>query len=302
MRDNFFQKGFTLIELMVVIGMISLLSSIIFASLNNARDKAKMAASLQFSSSLLHGLGSEAVGGWNFDEGSGTSTVDDLSGLSNNGSLVGSVTWSNDTPSGKGYSLSFPGLAYNYLSLGNKASLIMGDGVVTVESWIKPEALLGGAREIFFGGGGYGGGIGYGMTLISDGRFSYGVRSDTVASQTITVNIGIKGGEWNHIVAVFDGENNYLQVFLNGVQKHKATITDPGYVGNNSSIFTIGSYSNWTYPFLGLIDTVRVYKRAVQEAEVKQLYTEGLRNHQDFIASNFNLSEIYLSLLNFLKI
>ena len=38
------KRGFTLIELLVVIATISLLSSIVFASLNSARDKSKDAA------------------------------------------------------------------------------------------------------------------------------------------------------------------------------------------------------------------------------------------------------------------
>jgi prepilin-type N-terminal cleavage/methylation domain-containing protein len=38
------QKGFTLIELLVVVAIISLLSSIVFASLNSARSKAKDAS------------------------------------------------------------------------------------------------------------------------------------------------------------------------------------------------------------------------------------------------------------------
>lgn len=41
MRKN---RGFTLIELLVVVAIISLLSSIVFASLNSARDKAKISA------------------------------------------------------------------------------------------------------------------------------------------------------------------------------------------------------------------------------------------------------------------
>jgi prepilin-type N-terminal cleavage/methylation domain-containing protein len=44
MENNFSKnKGFTLIELLVVIAIIGLLSSIIMASLNSARQKAKVA-------------------------------------------------------------------------------------------------------------------------------------------------------------------------------------------------------------------------------------------------------------------
>src|SRR3989344_3143092 len=48
------KKGFTLIELLVVISVISLLSSIVFASLNNARVKARNAKRIQDINQLVN--------------------------------------------------------------------------------------------------------------------------------------------------------------------------------------------------------------------------------------------------------
>jgi prepilin-type N-terminal cleavage/methylation domain-containing protein len=101
------RRGFTLIELLVVIAVIGILSTAVLVYLGDTQDKARVAKSFQFSSSIEHSLGSNLVGRWDFDN-----SATDTSGYSNHGTVSGAV-YATDTPqfvvgSGTGkYSLYF---------------------------------------------------------------------------------------------------------------------------------------------------------------------------------------------------
>jgi prepilin-type N-terminal cleavage/methylation domain-containing protein len=69
------KRGFTLLELLLVIAIISLLTSVIIPSLNDARERAQIAAGKGFSQTLKNTLGDELVGEWTFD-----GSIDDTSG------------------------------------------------------------------------------------------------------------------------------------------------------------------------------------------------------------------------------
>ena len=65
------QRGFTLMELLVIIAIFGLISSIVFVVSRSALDSARIARGLQFSQHLQNSFGAYAVGIWKFDEGGG---------------------------------------------------------------------------------------------------------------------------------------------------------------------------------------------------------------------------------------
>jgi len=127
--------GFTLVELLVVISVIGMLAGLVAANLKSAKQRAVTAQSQSFSNSIQQKIGIDLTGAWDFNEGSGT-TAKDASGNNNNGTIIGGVSYSNDTSLGKGvegrYSLDFNG---GYVSVNN--TLTNGYSALTIEAWFK---------------------------------------------------------------------------------------------------------------------------------------------------------------------
>jgi prepilin-type N-terminal cleavage/methylation domain-containing protein len=259
------QKAFTLVEILVVIAVIGLLSSVIFAITRGADEQGRIARGLYFSQHLHNSLGSYAAGIWSFDEGSG-STANDISGWNNNGSLVNSPTWrcaSTDTsytPSAQGCSLEFNGSS-NYVSISDD---IFGmDGDFTVELWLKPITSPGSYKRFF--------------TLIDEtnnlqltinnGQLSW--RFDNVANRTTEI---ISIGNWSHFVFIRDTVSGSNSMYINGI-KTNDTVTGPTANGNYSAIG--GGYSD-SYMFNGLIDEVRIYSTALTATQIRDQYYAGL--------------------------
>jgi prepilin-type N-terminal cleavage/methylation domain-containing protein len=260
------QTAFTLVEILVVIAVIGLLSSIIFAVTRGADEQGRIAKSLLFSQHLQNSLGSYAAGIWSFDEGSGT-TVNDTSGWGNDGTING-ATYTTDTSSGTGYSLSFNGVS-SYIDAGNDNSLDV-TVAVTLEIWVKPQSMPNNNQVIHKGD----------VELlhwdavfedISGKGFQWNLPGTTSGWWESRYNISY--GNWYHIVFVYDSLTQKMMSYVNGVLTREGTIS--GTITTNASALIIAKDEGGAR-YNGLIDEVSIYATSLTSAQIKSQYYAGL--------------------------
>jgi len=199
--------------------------------------------------------GDEARGIWDFDECSGT-MAGDRSGNGYVGTLVGSPSWSTDTPSGIGCSILFNGA--NYVTLANSALLDVGQ-TFTISAWIKPDSVVG-WRDVFMGGNGD---IGLGFNAVNGGVMRV-TKVNTVDATPSTLTLTL--ASWHHVAAVFSAGS--LTYYLDGKEAGRSTFSQ-SFV---SSAKRIGARGTSSGSFAGRIDQVRVFTKNLTAAEVGLIF------------------------------
>lgn len=261
-------RGFTLIELLIVIAIIGLLTSIVLASLNSVRDRARIAAALQFESHIYHGIGDQLIGSWGFDECSGA-TANDGSGLGNTGTLINSPVWSTNTPANNGCSLSFNG-SNTYVNVGNSAQL-NPSSAMTISLWINANAYALGVPVGRRNNGDYADVYSFKWRATENPFWTIRDGSDVAHFLTLASLPALN--EWHHIAMTYDGQT--MRSYLNGVPDGNPlsfvnTIqasTRPTLIGQSVEFFP------------GNIDNVRIYSSVLTAQAVQKLYAEGAAEH-----------------------
>lgn len=264
--------GFSLIELLVVVAIVALLSSTIFASTRNVRERARITRAQAFASTLDHTLGGEAVGAWTLDEGSGTS-VFDSKGPGYVGTLYNSEVFSTDTPMAIGSSLALNGIN-QYIDVANRSDgrLKYTGGELTLSAWVKPDPSDNTIGYIISKPWNGSGQYNYWLRRNADGTLLFQLYGASTYQLQTTAKV--PAGKWSHVAASVDS-NAKVTIYIDGyvVASGSHSIvswTPPS--GDTSLALAIGTYypyqswaGNTAYSFYGLIDEPRLYVAALTQ-------------------------------------
>ncbi|MFH1726043.1 MAG: LamG domain-containing protein [Elusimicrobiota bacterium] len=203
---------------------------------------------------------------WTFDEGTiEGNTVEDVAG-GNDGAITGAIS----TAGRVGEALRFDGNDY---VLSNGGINISGNQPRTVEYWAKTNHLLSSASQPILWWGGLSTSrlnlVTFGhqrKTTFPTANF-YGYYRDVSGSAEVFAD------EWTHVAVTYDGSD--IRIYINGA----AGSPSPQPLDTDASTLTIGHYPGWPSYYIGEVDEIAVYDRALTAEEIEFHYQSGLMGY-----------------------
>lgn len=246
------KRGFTLIELLVVIAIIGVLSTFAVVQLSGSREKARVASGLSFARTSLNAQGSDAIGVWDLDEGSGT-TVSNRFGTGAAGTITG-ATWVTDGPDEK------PALRFSTTGQNVSIGTMALPQRVSVAAWIRTTNA--GMLPFFSNRGD-------GLYFGTSGRLLF-IYYNTASPVAMTSTAVVADGKWHHVVWMSDGTK--ATMYVDGKKDKSMAQTRP--VSASAAAY-IGYDPANNQTFDGSVARVAVYSDVLAQGEIERMYAEG---------------------------
>ncbi|MEI6238120.1 MAG: LamG-like jellyroll fold domain-containing protein [bacterium] len=277
------KKGFTLVELLVVISMITFLSSIIFASTSSARRKADIAAGMRFATYNNRAFYIGAYFYFDFDNWDTSSPAEPIDSTRNFD--PSKISWVNGIACTSDANSYYPDAKNAILCGTNKGLSLDGTGIIpknwdniTLSTWFKWNGTTGATNAVILGaGGGCPVGISYG-----GGNNNIGISTPSGIGCIFNPStFSLESGKWYHLAVSFEGMNSKL--YING-QLFKTVTSASNYalnISQSDTKYIIGGAGSSlaTLDANGSVDDSAIYSHALTSYEVRSIYALTAPEH-----------------------
>jgi prepilin-type N-terminal cleavage/methylation domain-containing protein len=269
-------RAFTLLELLVVITIIGILSSIVIVSMSGSTDSATIAKGKAYAQQVHALLGHEAVLALSFNENAYNTCSDgadvcDASGYGNNGIIYNNEATFVSSPI-DGYTLSFDGVndyveTFNPQFLGNDFTIVFWfknndtDHIHGRELFSQRENLDGTADA-------------QALYHTTAHKLVYTAKNNGISVYSVGISNTVEHGEWHHVAVGRNG--SLLFIYIDGVNVTSGSVISGDLPEFDVKLSFGKSSGYWAYAFEGLEDDVRIYSVALPSTEIQKHYVQGL--------------------------
>jgi hypothetical protein len=214
------------------------------------------------------------VGEWKLDEKTGTA-ANDSSGNGFTGTLTNSPRWTN----GKYNSaVDFNG-STQYITVADNSSL--KPNFITVEYWMylktgsdtnariidKSDNTSSGYRFVKHQNTNDCGGV------TANDKVSFQINTASLAMECINTASAVSQNAWTHITGTYDGAT--IAIYVNGILSNSRAAAGGNLTYTNSATLDFGSDGGVGFPYMGTLDTIRIFNYARTPAQIAWDYNKG---------------------------
>ncbi|MFZ5955331.1 MAG: LamG-like jellyroll fold domain-containing protein [Nanoarchaeota archaeon] len=214
----------------------------------------------------IQGISQENLGIWRLD-----GNPYDLIGK-NNGTIIGTPSVTSGR-NGIGQALWLdpnPSPEYIRLGAGEIFNADLGE-IKTISAWFKAPPALATHDYIVWKEGGC---LGWNLRLETTGNIRLNFNTGTGCasynnSYILSSGKNYADNQWHYVAGIINRQINKMFLYVDGVKKGEVNLNSNGAAGGE---LIVGNTWDYSVPFNGTIDEVRIYNRALTADEIKQIY------------------------------